>query len=97
MQQLCFTAKNKKLLDIKNIICISTYELDNFPVNSSNNFSIKNSLFGAVKLTRDKIKRKLTCNDYGIAFDRSGSWSSSNESPQNVGIFGVGNSSSRYS
>lgn len=78
MQQRCFTAKNKKLLDIKNIIFISTYELDNFPVNSSNNFTIKNSLFGAVKLTRNKIKRKLTCNDYGIAFDRSGSWSSSN-------------------
>ena len=53
-----------------------------------------NCLFGAVKLTRNAIKNKFTCNSYGIAFYGANSRSFANEFPLNVSIFGAINSSS---
>ena len=51
------------------------YELDNSPINRSNNFPIKNCLFGTVKLTINAIKIKFVYNSYGIAFNGVGSGS----------------------
>lgn len=45
---------------------------------------MKKSLFGAVKLTRDTIKRKFVFNGFGLAFDIARSWSFVTEWPQNV-------------
>ena len=52
---------------------------------------IKNSLFCAVKLTRNTIKSNFIYIVYGITFDEVVSWSFGNEFGQNV-IFGVDNS-----
>ena len=49
------------------------YELNNWPRNSTNNFPLKDSLFGSVKLVNNAIKSKFTYNDQGIAFDGDGS------------------------
>ena len=46
-----------------------------WPATSSNYFTIKNWLFGAVKLTKNIIKtKKPIYNVYGIVLDKSGSW-----------------------
>ena len=36
------------------------YELNNWPCNPTNNFSLNNCLFGTVKLVRNAIKSKIT-------------------------------------
>ena len=59
------------------------YELDNWPVNSSNNSTIK-KIFGTAKLTRNTIKRKFIYNGFGLVFDVARSWSFGTECPQNV-------------
>ena len=41
-----------------------------------------------VKLVRNSIKGKTSCNGPGIAFDGEGSWSFENDSARNVVIFG---------
>ena len=48
------------------------YELNNWPCNPSNNFAQQNCLFGAIKLTRNAIKRKFIYNGREIAFDEKG-------------------------
>ena len=45
------------------------YELNTWSRNPVNNFTLKNSLFGTVKLVRNAIKSKFTYNGRGIAFD----------------------------
>ena len=45
------------------------YELNNWQDNPSNNFTLKNCLLSATKLTRNTIKSRLIYNDQGIAFD----------------------------
>ena len=45
------------------------YELNNWQDNPSNNFTLKNCLLGATKLTRNTIKCRLIYNGQGIAFD----------------------------
>ena len=47
------------------------YELDSWLVNHSNNSTMKTSLFSAVKLTRNAIKRMFIYNGFGLAFDGS--------------------------
>ena len=53
------------------IVC----ELINGPRNPTNNFTLKNGLFGTVKLTRNADKNKFSYNGQGIAFDGKGYWS----------------------
>ena len=55
------------------------YELNAWPRNPANNFTLKNCLFGTVKLTRNANKSKLTYNGQGIAFDEEGLWSFAND------------------
>ena len=50
------------------------YELTTWPRNPTNNFSLKNFLFGTVKLVKNTVKRKFTYNGEGMAFDGEGSW-----------------------
>ena len=50
------------------------YELNTMPRNPTNNFTLKQCLFGTVKLTRNADKSKFTYNCQGIAFGGKGSW-----------------------
>ena len=70
------------------------YELSVF--DSNNNYpTSENSLFGAVKLTKNAIIHKYKYSRYGIGFDRRGTFSfPSGGSGYNVTIFGVDMSSS---
>ena len=70
------------------------YELNTWSRNPTNNFTLKSSLFGTIKLTRNADKSKFTYNGRGIAFDGKGYWSFDNDTARNVIIFGVDNSSS---
>ena len=51
------------------------YELITWPRNPANNFTLKNCLFGTVKLVKNTVKRKFTYNGEGMAFDGEDSWS----------------------
>ena len=51
------------------------YKLSNCPNNTSNNFTIKNCLFSAVKLTTNAVESKFIYNFQEIAFDWTGKWS----------------------
>ena len=51
------------------------YELNTWSRNPTNNFTLKNYLFGKDKLVRNGIRSKFTYNGRGIAFDGEGSWS----------------------
>ena len=66
------------------------HELNNSTLDPANNFPLKKSLFGIVKLVRNAMNRKFTYNGQGIAFE--GSCSFGNEFARNVAIFGVNNS-----
>ena len=71
-----------------------------YETNKSNNISdyptLKNCLFGAVKLTKSAgIDKNKHCR-YGIRFDRKGSYSIGNEVGRNAIIFGVDISSSLH-
>ena len=48
------------------------YELNNWSRNPTNNFPLKNCLFGTVKLIRNGVKIKFTYNGRRIAFDGEG-------------------------
>lgn len=63
------------------------YELDNWPVNAINNFTIKNFLSSVLKLKINAIKRKCVCNGSGVASDGSWSWNFGYEFAPNVAIF----------
>ena len=65
------------------------YELNTWPSSPTNNITLRNCLFGTVKLTRNAGKNKFTYNGRGIAFDGKGFWSFDNGSARNVVIFGV--------
>ena len=53
--------------------CILTlhivYELNNWPRNPANNFTLKNCSFGTLKLSRNGDKSKFTYCGRGIIFD----------------------------
>ena len=51
---------------------------------------------GGVKLVRNSIKSKFTCNVWGIVFDGKGSWSFVNDFTRNAVIFVVFNWSSSH-
>ena len=76
-------------------LCI-VYEFNTKPHNPANCFSLKDCLFGTVKLTKNADKSKFTYNGRGIEFDGKGSWSFSNGFARNVTIFVVNNTSSSH-
>ena len=61
------------------------------------NFTWKDYLFGAVKLTKNADPNKCSYSGYGIGFDsRSLFLKFNSDFGKNVNIFGVGNSSSKH-
>ena len=62
--------------------------------NPTNNFKFKNCLFGATNIVKNSDKEKYVYTGYRITFDSAGVWSFDNDTPRNVTIFGVDNSSS---
>ena len=68
------------------------HELNNWPNNPSNNFTLKKKLFNTVKLTRNAIKSKFIYSAQGMAFERARSWSFGNNFARNIVIFSVNNS-----
>ena len=75
--------------------CI-VYELNAWPKNTTNNFRLKNCLFGATNRVKNDDKEKWVYSGYGIAFHGAGSWNFDNDFATNVTIFGVENSSSSH-
>ena len=69
------------------------YDLHAWSRNPTNNFKLKNSLFGATNIIKNSDKEKWVYSGYGIAFDGAGSWNFGNDFARNVKIFGVENSS----
>ena len=72
------------------------YVLNTWPRNPTNNFILKNFLFGTVKLTRNTDKNKFSYNGQGTAFDGKGFWSFDNDTAWNVVTFNVDNTSSPH-
>ena len=70
------------------------YKLNIFPGNPTNTFTLKNCLFGTIKLTWNADKSKFTYNGWGITFDGKSISSFDNDTKRNVVIFVVENSSS---
>ena len=64
--------------------------------NPTNNFLLKNWLFGTVKLVRNTDKSNFTDNIWGIACDGEDMWSFGNNFARNVVIFGLDNTSSSH-
>ena len=69
------------------------YDLHAWSRNPTNNFKLKNCLFGATNIIKNSDKEKWVYSGYGIAFDGAGSWNFGNDFTRNVKIFGVENSS----
>ena len=65
-------------------------------VNISNYPTLRNCLFGTVKLTKHVDVDQYKYSRHGIAFDRKGSYSIDDEGGRNVIIFGVDMSSSPH-
>ena len=63
------------------------------PHNRTNNFPLKNYLFGTVKLTRNPDRSKFNYNGQDIVFDGEGSWIFDNYFARSVVVFGVDNRS----
>ena len=72
------------------------YELNNWSRNPTNNSTLKNCLFGTVKLKRNADKSKFTYNGREIAFDGKGVRNFGNYFARNIVIIGVDNTSSSY-
>ena len=75
------------LYSILNLYIVS--ESNNWPSNLTNNFPLKNCLFGTVKLVRNTIKSKFIYNVRGTAFDGAGLWRFDNDSARCIVIFGA--------
>ena len=72
------------------------YDLDNWPRNPINNFTLKNCLYGANNLVKNSDKSKYVYRGYGIAFDEGDAWSFGHDFVMNIVVFGVDNSSSSH-
>ena len=87
--------QNNHLIKIVNVFIV--YDLDAWPKNPTDNFKIKNCLFGATNIVKNSDKEKYVYSWYGITFDSIGSWSFGDNLARNVIIFGLDNSSSSNS
>ena len=69
------------------------YELNTWPKNPLDNFTLKNCLIVATNI----VKNKRVYSRYGIAYDGKESWSFGDDFARNVVILGVDNSSPSHS
>ena len=81
---------------IKIINAYIFYDLDYWPRNSLNSFTLKFCLFGAANTVELCDKNKCIYSGYGIKFRGDGSWSFGDGFSRNDVIFGVDNSSSSH-
>ena len=72
------------------------YDLDYLPRNPSNNFILKNCLFGATNVVKNSDKNKYVYSDYETAFDGAGSSNFGNDFARNAVIFYVDKRSSSH-
>ena len=85
-----------------NIYCV--YELDPIDFSRSNEFTIQNALFGAIKITKNANTSKYKYKGYGICFDKSEEFThvrkegnfNHTTTARNVIIFGVDMSFSKH-
>ena len=84
--------QNNCLTKIVNIYI--SYKLNAWLRNPTNNFKFKNCLFGATNIVKNSDKEKYVYTGYRITFDSAGVSSFDNDTPRNVTVFGVDNSSS---
>ena len=73
------------------------YELNTWPQNSLNNFTLKDCLFGATDIVKYSDKNKWIYSGYGIVFDESGFWSFGNNFARYAIFFDVDNNSPSHS
>ena len=88
VEKNCYTTK------IENVYII--YDLNNWPINPLNNFTLKNCLSGATNIAKNGDESKYVYSGYVITFDCTGSWCFGNGFARNVVILGVDNSSSSH-
>ena len=87
------TFNHGKIVNI--YIVYEIIRIANINSNRNSNLTVQNALFGAVNLTKNANVNKYKYSGYGIAFDRTSSFSfSGGGNGQNVIIFGVDMNSS---
>ena len=86
-------ANGRVILKYNNSVLVQNF-FSSLCSDPTNNFTLKNCLFGTIKFTRNVDISKFTYNCWGIAFDGKGYWSFENDPARNVIIFGDDNSSS---
>ena len=88
--------QNKITFTPRNVVNLFiVYELDRCPQDLNADFTLKDSLFGAVTLTKNADPDKYSYSGYGIGFDSRLLFSFTGFNwDKNVVIFGVNNSSS---
>ena len=66
------------------------YKLDTVSNTRDDTFTVQNTLFGGIKLTKNTDTIKYKCKEFGICFDEGGMFSMGNITDgRNVLIFGV--------
>ena len=69
-KESCLKQEDRVAYAPKNVInLLIVYELDTWPQNITTDFTLKNCLFGSVKLTKNVDLHKCKCSSYGIRFD----------------------------
>ena len=86
--------QNNYLTKIVNIYIV--YDLAAWSKILLRNFTLKNRLFGATNIVKNRDKEKYVYSGWRIAFDGKGEWSFGNDCVRNFIIFGVDNSSSSH-
>ena len=74
--------QNNHLIKIVNVFIV--YDLDAWPKNPTDNFKIKNCLFGATNIVKNSDKEKYVYSGYRIIFDSGGFWSFDNDTAKKV-------------
>ena len=93
LKQVKVTFNHGKILNI--YIVYEIIRIANINGNRNSNLTVQNALFGAVSLTKNADVNKYKYSGYGIAFDRTSSFSfPGGGNGQNVIIFGVDMNSS---
>ena len=86
--------KNNYTTKIVNAYIVS--DLDSWLRNPTNNFKLRNCLFGTTSIVRNIDKEKWVYSGYGIAFHEVGSLNFCNYIAKNVAVFYFGYGSSSH-
>ena len=93
----CLRPDQLNFAPIKIINLYIIYKIKSWQYYVDTGFTYRNSLFGAVKLTKNVDPDKYSYSGYSISFDVPGTFSFSNGgTDKNIIIFGADMSSSRY-